>query len=131
MALDVLRQGYPSRVFVAQLAVTVLVWAGAIVLLVRRRDRLLEASRKQTRGHRTLEALGMLLGSIVLLALTMVVLAQGGLTKDGFTLWGWLFTTGAGAAFVTMQTLGLVPLVLNAVTPGDDGSSDRKESKPS
>jgi hypothetical protein len=118
-------------VFFAQLAVVVLVWAATIAVLVRRRERLIDASRAQSRRRRGMEAIGLLLASIIVLALTMVVLAQGGMTKGGFTPFGWLVTTLAGAAFISLQTLALVPLVLNAVTPGSDSSSDRKESKPS
>jgi hypothetical protein len=117
--------------FPVQLALTLLLWAAAIAVLVRRRNRLMSASRAQSRSRRGMEAVGLLLASIVVLALTMVVLARGGMAKDGFTPFGWAVTTLAGAAFVTLQTLALVPLVLNAVTTDGQGSSDRKESNPS
>ncbi|RYG17369.1 hypothetical protein EON82_23955 [bacterium] len=114
--------------FFVQLALTVLVWAATIVVMVRRRDRMMAAARAQTRGRRSLEAIGLLLASTVVLALTMLVLARGGLTKDGFTPFGWAVTALAGAAFVALQTMALVPLVLNAVTVDRAGSSDTEES---
>ena len=55
---------------------------------------------------------------------------SGSYADAGFTPFGWAVTTLAGAAFVSLQTLALVPLVLNAVTPEERGSSDRKESNP-
>ena len=68
-----------------------------------------------------------LLRVLLLLAL-MGGLANGGLTRDGLVWWGWLLVTFLGAAFVALQTIGLVPLVLNAASPVTheaDGSSDR------
>lgn len=88
----------------------------------------MNAARAQTRSRRGIEAIGLLLASVIVLALTMVVLARGGMTRNGFSPLGWAVTTLAGAAFIALQTLALVPLVLNAVTPPQQGSSDRKDS---
>ena len=121
--------GYPLRVFAAQLTVSVVVWAFAVAFLARRRAILLHRMSAVPRARRVGIALGALLGSVILLALGMGALALGGLTATGLTWWGWPTITLAGAGFVVLQTVGLVPLMLNAVTGDPPRPSDSEDSR--
>ena len=103
--------------FPVQLAVSALVWAALVVLLVRRRGALLARAARIPRARRVGAALLLLAGSIVLLGLGMAALGTGGLTPRGLTWWAWPLITLVGGAFVALQTAALVPLVLNAVEP--------------
>ena len=58
----------------------------------------------------------------------MAALAVGGLRPGGLTWWGWPTITLAGAGFVALQTVGLVPLMLNAVTSVPPRPSDKEDS---
>ncbi|GEM_PF-5409043 len=114
--------------FLAQLAVSMAVWAATVYALVRHREALLARMTEVPRGRRTAAALAGILSSIALLALGMGALGLGGLTPQGFTWWGWPLITLVGAGFVTLQTFALVPLVLNAVTRERSESSDREDA---
>ena len=110
--------------FVAQLALAVIVWSGVVFGLFRRRDALFEASRRLSRGARARQAILRLFGSLLAIGLALALLSQGGLTPRGFTFAGWIETTALGAGFIALQTTALVPLVLNAVTREAPDSSD-------
>lgn len=113
--------------FLAQLAVSAVVWAFVVVRLVRDRDALTRRAAAQTSAVRARTAILKLAASILLLGLGMAALTKGGLTGRGLSWWGWPLITAVGAAFIVLQTGALVPLVLNAVRPvtrGDDRPSD-------
>ena len=133
MALEVAPGGKGTLfgVFPAQLAVSAIVWAATIALLLRRREALLARMGGLSRGRRAGVALGLLAASVVALLLGMGALALGGLTPRGLSWWGWPLITLVGAAFVVLQTVALVPLGLNAaepVTREGDGSSDSMDA---
>ncbi len=111
--------------FVAQLFASILVWGGVIWALQRRRKALIDRFKPVPRGRRAASAVSLLLSSIAVLVLMMGALAGGGMVAGRFVWWGWIAATLGGAVFVALQTLALVPLVLNAVTREGDGSSDR------
>ncbi len=113
--------------FALQLSGSALVWGVLITWLVRSRDALIARSAALPRGHRTRRAIVGLLVSFVVLAFGMGVLPHGGLTGTALSWWGWPLVTLVGAAFVALQSLALVPLVLNAIEPvtrDPDRSSD-------
>lgn len=103
--------------FPAQLIASALVWAVVVFALAKRRPALFARMSEISRGRRVWVAVGLLAGSVALLAFGMGALAFGGLTPRGLTWWGWPTITAIGAAFVVLQTLALVPLLLNAVEP--------------
>ena len=114
--------------FAGQVAFSALFWAATVVALVRCRGAMIARTARVSQGRRALLAVGLLLASIVCLGLGMAVLAHGGLTPDGFTLGGWIAITTAGAGFIALQTVALVPLMLNATRPvtTDDARSSSK-----
>ena len=118
--------------FIGQLVASALVWAVVVFVLAKRRLMLFARMAELSRGRRAGLAAGLLVCSIGLLALGMGALAVGGLTPSGLTWWGWPTITAVGAAFVVLQTLALVPLVLNAagsVTEKASGASDRVDAE--
>lgn len=115
--------------FVAQLAFSVVVWAFVVVALARKRSALLRRMETVSRGRRVALAFASMLLSFALLALGLFALAQGGMRPGSLTWWGWPAITALGAGFIALQTIGLVPLILNAVTPGPRQSSDNGDSR--